>query len=252
MLRKELVLGFVVAGFLATAVPTSVFETVFVTGHGFASDLENVVVAPIAAFLSFVCSVGNVPLAAALYSGGLTFGGTVAFIFADLLTIPLVLIYARFYGRRLAVRLALAFWVVMSVAGLAVDLLFRLVRIPAPERRDEVVERGISFNYTTVLNAVFLLVALAVYVTYRNRGRLGGGQDYAQDPVCGMQVEKANPGAATEHDSRSVFFCSDKCKTRSSRTRASTWLRLRTRRPTSPPAPGRRARGPGLAQVTNR
>lgn len=214
MLRRELLLGYLLAGILAVAVPASVYGAVFVSGHGVLTDVENVVVGPFIAFISFVCSVGNVPLAAALYEGGISFGGTVAFVFADLIALPLVLIYAKFYGRRVAVRLFFTFWVVMGVAGLAVDLLFRAVGIPAPDRRTEIAPTGFTWNYTTVLNLVFLVVAAAVYLTYRNRERLGGGQDYAKDPVCGMQVERANPGATTEHEGQTVFFCSDRCRDR--------------------------------------
>ncbi len=214
MLRRELVIGYVVAGLIAVAVPASVFSTVFLSGHGVLTDLENVVVGPFIAFISFVCSIGNVPLAAALYSGGISFGGTVAFIFADLIALPLVVIYGKFYGRRLAVRLFLSFWLVMSVAGLATDLLFRAVGIAFPARREEIAMTRFEWNYTTFLNILFLGVAAVVYWAYRNRERLGGGGGYAKDPVCGMQVEMENPGAITEHDGHTVFFCSDRCRTK--------------------------------------
>ena len=96
MLRRELVIGYLVAGFIAMAVPASVFSAVFLSGHGVLTDVENVVVGPFIAFISFVCSIGNVPLAAALYQGGISFGGTVAFIFADLIAVPLIVIYGKF------------------------------------------------------------------------------------------------------------------------------------------------------------
>ena len=217
MLRRELVIGYLVAGFLAVAVPAGVYSTVFLSGHGLVTDLENVVVGPFIAFISFVCSVGNVPLAAALYDGGISFGGTVAFIFADLIALPLVVIYGKFYGRALAVRLFLSFWAVMSAAGLAVDLLFRAVRITFPPRKAEVVMTGFSWNYTTWLNIVFLGVAALVYWTYRNRERLGGGEQYAKDPVCGMQVERDNAPATDTHDGQTVYFCSDRCHDRFTR-----------------------------------
>ncbi len=212
MLRRELVIGYVVAGLIAVAVPASVFSTVFISGHGVLTDLENVVVGPFIAFISFVCSIGNVPLAAALYEGGISFGGTVAFIFADLIALPLVVIYGKFYGRTLAVRLFLSFWLVMSTAGLVTDLLFRAVGIAFPQRRAEIAMTRFEWNYTTFLNIVFLGVAAVVYWAYRNRERLGGGGGYAKDPVCGMQVETANPGATSTHDGHTVYFCSDRCK----------------------------------------
>jgi uncharacterized membrane protein YraQ (UPF0718 family)/YHS domain-containing protein len=214
MLRRELVIGYVVAGFIAVAVPASVFNTIFVPGHGLLSDLANVVVAPFIAFISFVCSIGNVPLAAALYEGGISFGGTVAFIFADLIALPLVVIYGKFYGRRLALRLFFSFWAVMSVAGLLTDLLFRAIKIPFPRRKAEIAMTHLEWNYTTLLNIAFLVVAAAVYWTYRNRERLGAGGAYGKDPVCGMQVERSNPGAISQHEGQTTYFCSDRCKTK--------------------------------------
>jgi YHS domain-containing protein len=214
MLRRELVIGYLVAGLIAEAVSPSVFNAVFLSGHGVLTDVENVVIGPFIAFISFVCSIGNVPLAAALYEGGISFGGTVAFIFADLIALPLVVIYGKFYGRRLATKLFFSFWAVMSLAGLVVDLLFRAVGISFPQRRTEIAETRFAWNYTTWLNLVFLVVAALVYWTYRNRERLGGGGGYAKDPVCGMQVERAHPGATTQHDGHPVFFCSDRCRAR--------------------------------------
>jgi len=104
MLRKELVIGFGVAGFATVLVPTAVWQSLFLTGHGFWSSLENVALGPLLAILAFVCSIGNVPLAAALWVGGISFGGVVSFIFADLITLPLLFIYRRFYGTRLTLR----------------------------------------------------------------------------------------------------------------------------------------------------
>ena len=214
MLRRELVIGYIVAGFAAVAVPAAVFKTVFLSGHGVLTDLENVVVGPFIAFISFVCSIGNVPLAAALYEGGISFGGTVAFIFADLIALPLVVIYGKFYGRRLAVRLFFSFWAVMSLAGLSVDLLFRAVGISFPKRRAEIAMTQFQWNYTTFLNIAFLVVAAFVYWAYRNRERLGAGGQYAKDPVCGMQVERGNAPATAQHEGHPVFFCSDRCRER--------------------------------------
>ncbi len=215
MLRRELVIGYLVAGVLAVAVPASVYSVVFFQGHGLLTDVENVIVGPLIAFVSFVCSVGNVPLAAALFHGGFSFGGTVAFIFADLITLPLVLIYAKYYGRRIAVRLLFSFWFVMSCAGLAVDLLFRLVGIPTPVPPAAIAPMQLEWNYTTVLNIVFLALGVIVYVVHRNRGRLVTESAYAIDPVCGMQVEIANaPTATVNYNGDTYYFCSDHCHDR--------------------------------------
>ena len=214
MLRKELVIGFVVAGFADVAVPTSFWRSLFVTGHGFWSALENVILGPFLAIISFVCSIGNVPLAAALWSGGITFGGTIAFVFADLITLPLLLIYRKYYGTRLTAKLLGVFWATMSVAGLATEYLFKAVHISPPAAvKHGMVGRDVwGLNYTTVLDFIALAVFAGLYWLYRNRDRFGGGAAYAKDPVCGMQVEKAHPGAVARHDGDTVYFCSDHCR----------------------------------------
>lgn len=214
MLRRELVIGYLVAGILAVAVPTSIYSVVFFQGHGFWTDLENVIVGPLIAIVSFVCSIGNVPLAAALFHGGFSFGGTVAFVFADLITLPLLLIYRRFYGWRLTLRLLVAFWAVMSAAGLAVDYLFRLIRIPSAHPASDIAPVGFAWNYTTILNIVFLVLGVAAYLAYRLRDRLAPDSPYATDPVCGMQVEIINAPATTRHAGRAYYFCCDQCRDR--------------------------------------
>jgi len=189
MLRKEMIVGYLVAGFLAVMVPNSLWNTIFFRGHGFATSIENVIVGPLIAILSFVCSIGNVPLAAALWKGGISFGGVVSFIFADLITFPLLLIYRRFYGWALTLRILAAFWLVMAAAGLATEYLFAGAGLVPVGRPAQVVQPAFQWNYTTFLNIAFLGVFAVLYWLYRNRGRLGGGQGYATDPVCGMQVQ---------------------------------------------------------------
>jgi len=211
MLRKELVIGFVVAGFASMAVPTSVWHALFLTGHGFWSVVENVVVGPVLAFISFVCSVGNVPLAAALWKGGISFGGVIAFVFADLLALPLVLIYRKFYGTRLAVRLSLVFWAVMSVAGLVTEGIFTALRLVPSTLKGDIATTHFGFNYTTVLDTGALVAFGYLYYLYRNASKLGGGDGYAKDVVCGMQVRPLDAPARAEHEGREYFFCSDKC-----------------------------------------
>ncbi|MGH7697695.1 MAG: permease, partial [Candidatus Dormibacteria bacterium] len=119
MLRRELLLGFGVAGFLAALVPARAWGALFISHHGALTTLENALLGPAIAVLSFVCSIGNVPLAAALWKGGISFGGVVSFVFADLITLPLLLIYRRFYGWRLSLWILGSFWAIMSLTGLA-------------------------------------------------------------------------------------------------------------------------------------
>ncbi|GAB3668614.1 hypothetical protein GCM10027596_39610 [Nocardioides korecus] len=214
MLRKELVIGFVVAGFASMAVPVSVWQALFLTGHGLLSTIENVVVAPVLAFISFVCSVGNVPLAAALWKGGISFGGVIAFIFADLLALPLVLIYRKFYGTRLAVRLALVFWAVMSLAGLITEEIFLLLSLTPSRPSGEIAATHVGLNYTTVLNLIAVGAFGYLYWLYRNRERFGGGDGLAKDVVCGMQVRTSDAPAQALHHRKTFYFCSDGCHDR--------------------------------------
>ncbi len=214
MLRRELVIGYVVAGFLTILVPTSVWNAVFWHGHGFWTSLENVIVGPFIAIVSFVCSIGNVPLAAALWKGGISFGGVVSFIFADLITLPLLLIYRRYYGTRLMLRMLALLWAVMSIAGLVTEGIFHAAGLIPHTRPTQIAPDGFSWNYTTFLNIVFLMVFGVLYWTYRNRERLGGGQGTALDPVCGMQVTVATAPASLLHQGDRYSFCSDRCKER--------------------------------------
>ena len=214
MLRKELVIGYGVAGLLAVLVPMDVWNDVFFNGHGFWTTLENVLIGPFIAFISFVCSIGNVPMAAALWHGGISFGGVISFIFADLIALPLVLIYRKYYGTKLALKLFFTFWALMSVAGLAVEGIFYGFDAIPTTRPHDVVHTTFEWNYTTFLNIAFLVVFAVLYSLYRNRERLGGGRGYALDPVCGMQVRVADAPASRQHDGHSYWFCSDRCAQR--------------------------------------
>jgi hypothetical protein len=214
MVRKELVIGYVVAGFLTALVPAHVWNIVFIHGHGFWTSAENVVVGPFIALISFVCSVGNVPLAAALWHGGVSFGGVISFVFADLIVLPLLFIYRRYYGTRLTLRMLTVFWAAMAVAGLITEGIFRAAGLVPTTRPAQIVPDHFSWNYTSYLNIVFLALFGLLYWAYRNRERLGGGAGYARDPVCGMQVEMANAPASTMYEGEPVYFCSDRCRQR--------------------------------------
>jgi YHS domain-containing protein len=214
MLRRELMIGYAIAGFLAILVPTHIWNDVFLHGHGAWTSVENVVVGPLIALISFVCSIGNVPLAAALWHGGIRFGGVVAFIFADLITFPLLLIYRKYYGIRLTVRLVVWFWAVMAVAGLLVEGLFSVSGLVPHTQSRPIVATSFHWNYTTFLNLGFLCGFAYLYWLYRHRGQLGGGVGYAIDPVCGMQVQTANAPAQAIHEGDQYWFCSDGCAER--------------------------------------
>jgi YHS domain-containing protein len=214
MLRTEMAIGYLVAGFLAVLVPASAWNALFIQGHGIWTSIENAIVGPVIAFLSFVCSIGNVPMAAALWKGGISFGGVISFIFADLVAAPLVLIYRRYYGGALTLRLVGLFWAIMAAAGLAVEGIFSAAGIIPTHRPSQIVSTSFHWNYTTVLNLVFLAVFAYLYWLYRNRDRLGGGAGYAFDPVCGMQVRTASAPARLTYHGRRQWFCSDHCADR--------------------------------------
>ncbi len=212
MLRRELVIGYVIAGLLAVVVPHQVWNDLFLHGHGFWTSFENALVGPLIAVVSWVCSIGNVPLAAALWSGGISFGGVISFIFADLIAMPLILIYRKLYGGQLTLRLVALFYVVMTIAGLATQGIFRAFGTIPSRTTFSVAAAHFEWNYTTYLNFFFILVALGVWWMARNRRRFGGGAGYAIDPVCGMQVRTSDAPAQCQNDGQDYYFCSDHCR----------------------------------------
>lgn len=215
MLRREILVGFLVAGFLTVLVPVRAWTDVFVEGHGAWTSLENAAVGPLVALASFVCSIGNVALAAALWRGGVSFGGVMAFVFADLISLPLLLVYRRQYGARRALRMLATFWVVMSAAGLVTGALFQAAGWVPPVRPGGVVVGDtLQWNSTTVLDLVGL-ATLGVLVWLRRRPVTGDGHaETAVDPVCGMQVDTTTAPARAEMDGAWRFFCSERCKQR--------------------------------------
>ena len=214
MLRRELAVGYLVAGFLAVLVPTGAWNALFVHGHGSWTVLENVVVAPVIAFLSFVCSIGNVPMAAALWQGGISFGGVITFVFADLLAAPLVLVYRRYYGGALTLRLVGLFWAVMAVAGLVVEVVFSGSGLVPSNRPVQIVPTSFRWDATTYLNMVALVVFAVLIWLDRHRTRLGGGAEIVGDPVCGMLVDTAAAPSRRSAHGREIVFCSEQCASR--------------------------------------
>ncbi len=222
MLRREMLVGYGVAGLLAVLVPDHIWGDVFLHGHGFATTLENVVVGPFIAIISFVCSIGNVPLAAALWKGGISFGGVVSFIFADLITMPLLVVYRKLYGARMALRMLGVFWCVMSLAGLATEAVFRVAGLVPTARPGTIAAERFSWGYTSVLDIFFVAVFGVLWALARNRRRLGGGLGYATDPVCGMRVEIAQAPESLSYGGSTVYFCSAHCRERFSARAASS------------------------------
>ncbi|MTD58464.1 permease [Amycolatopsis pithecellobii] len=169
---RDLVIGLLIAGAIGAWVPESFWRGFFLTDHRLGSALWGPVVGPVVAILSFVCSIGNVPLAAVLWNGGISFGGVVAFIFADLLILPILNIYRKYYGVRMALTLLGVFYLAMVAAGYVVELLFGVSGLIPTERNARIEEAGISWNYTTWLNIAFLLLAaVLLFRFFRTGGR---------------------------------------------------------------------------------
>jgi uncharacterized membrane protein YraQ (UPF0718 family) len=170
MLWKEILGGFLIAGFLMTLVPDQWWQKLFVTqGPSSVRLIENAIVGPIIAVGSFVCSIGNIPLASLLWSSGISFGGVISFIYADLIVIPLILIYRKYYGTKAALYITMVMFVSMVAAGIIVDLLFNaLGLVPASRPQSAIAEASFQWNYTTWLDfAAILLSVWFVWVHFK-------------------------------------------------------------------------------------
>src|SRR5258706_1662883 len=161
---REVVMGRLSAGAIGGWVPATFWQHLFLTGDPLAARLWGPVIGPVISVLSFVCSIGNVPLAAVLWNGGISFGGVVSFIFADLIILPILSIKRRYYGARMTVVLFLSFYAAMAFAGFVVDLLFGALGLVPTERRALVTEATVALNYTSVLNVAFLALAVILLV----------------------------------------------------------------------------------------
>jgi uncharacterized membrane protein YraQ (UPF0718 family) len=204
MLWKEVGLGFLIAGFIGL-LPMDFFNALFVTdAPGALRTVENALVGPVIAVLSFVCSVGNVPLAAVLWSGGMSFGGVMAFLFADLVVLPIVVVYRKYYGTAFALRIVALMLVAMVVAALVVEGLFSaLGLVPAERPTADAVFGSIQVDYKLALNGLATIVFVALWALTARRG--------ATDPVCGMTVDRSK-AVTLEHSGRTVHFCSEHCR----------------------------------------
>jgi hypothetical protein len=155
----DIVGGLLIAGALAAWVPAEFWQSFFLVDHPLVAKLWGPIVGPLVAVISFVCSVGNIPLAAVLWNGGISFGGVVAFIFADLIVLPILNIYRKYYGLKMAALLFITFYAAMAGAALIVELIFGAVGLVPAQRNARVVEASIGWDYTTWLNIAFLILA---------------------------------------------------------------------------------------------
>jgi uncharacterized protein len=167
---RDIFVGLLVAGALAAWVPESWWQSLFLVDHPTAAKFWGPVIGPLVAVISFVCSVGNIPLAAVLWNGGISFGGVIAFIFGDLIIAPILNIYRKYYGLRMAAFLGLVLYVTMVLAGIAVEFLFQAFGLVPTDRNAKVEMATVTWNYTTYLNIVFLSVAAVLVWRYFRRG----------------------------------------------------------------------------------
>src|SRR6266571_5049085 len=163
-------LGLLIAGALAAWVPNSFWNAFFFSNNPTIAKIEGPLVGPLVAMVSFVCSVGNVPLAAVLWRGGISFGGVVSFIFADLIILPILDIYRKYYGWRVMGYILLTFYVTMAAAGYVVEFLFQALGIIPQNRNVVAITEGVQWNYTSILNIIFLLLAAILVVRFIRTG----------------------------------------------------------------------------------
>jgi uncharacterized membrane protein YraQ (UPF0718 family)/YHS domain-containing protein len=203
MLWKEIAAGFLLAGFIGL-LGNDFFNRLFVKdAPPLIVAIENVIVGPIIAVLSFVCSVGNIPLAAVLWSGGISFAGVMAFIFADLIVLPIIAIYRKYYGWQFTLRITALMFVTMVIAALLVDALFSVAGLIPTNRpsRDDIFGT-IALDYKLLLNVIGLVVFAALFYLTMRRG--------ATDPVCGMKVDRTK-AIRKEIAGQTYYFCSEHC-----------------------------------------
>jgi uncharacterized membrane protein YraQ (UPF0718 family)/YHS domain-containing protein len=203
MLWKEITIGFLLAGFIGL-LGNDFFNGLFIGDAPPALEtIENVIAGPLIAVLSFVCSIGNVPLAAVLWSGGISFAGVMAFIFADLIVLPIIAVYRKYYGWAFALRITALMFVTMVIAALIVDGLFSafgLIPTTRPSRDD--IFGSIQLDYKLFLNLIGLIVFVVLFWLTAKRG--------VTDPVCGMKVDRSK-AIRKEVAGQALYFCSDDC-----------------------------------------
>lgn len=162
---KDIAIGIVIAGILAAWVPTDFWQGLFLESHHVISAFWGPIIGPLIAIISFICSVGNVPLAVVLWNGGISFGGVIAFIFSDLLILPILDIYKKYYGFKMMVAILVTFYVAIILVSLLIEFSFNILDIIPKERNLHTIQRSLSFNYTTILNVIF--IAATSILSYR-------------------------------------------------------------------------------------
>jgi uncharacterized protein len=221
-LYQDLAIGFLIAGALAAWVPDSFWRAFFLTDHPVISQFWGPLIGPFISMISFVCSIGNVPLAAVLWNGGISFGGVIAFIFADLIILPILNIYRKYYGRRMSIYLLVVSYATMAVSGFVVGLVFNLTGLTPAHHAVKVLQSHPEWNYTTFLDIAFLGLIVVLGIRFLRTGgpdmlRMMEATPEAKatmaiDPVCGMTVDPATAMETATYAGTSYFFCSAGCR----------------------------------------
>jgi len=221
-LYRDLGIGFLISGALAAWVPNSWWQAFFLTDHPTLNEFWSPLIGPFISMLSFVCSVGNVPLAAVLWNGGISFGGVISFIFADLIILPILNIYRKYYGRRMSFYLLAVSYGAMAVAGFLIGGAFQLLGLAPTNHEVAIFETQPTWNYTTFLNLAFLLLMGVLAWRFVTTGgiemlraharRPQAGAQLVQDPVCGMSVDPATASQQADFGGETYYFCSAGCR----------------------------------------
>jgi uncharacterized membrane protein YraQ (UPF0718 family)/YHS domain-containing protein len=221
-LYVDLGLGFLIAGAVAAWVPNSWWQAFFLTSNPTLNEFWSPLIGPVISMLSFVCSVGNVPLAVVLWNGGISFGGVISFIFADLLILPILNIYRKYYGGRMSLYLLAVSYVAMALAGFLVGSAFQLLGLAPTNHHVTVFETQPTWNYTTFLDIAFLVLIAVLAWRFVTTGgmemlrahahRPEDGAAMVQDPVCGMSVDPTTTTEKVEHAGTTYYFCSAGCR----------------------------------------
>jgi uncharacterized protein len=221
-LYVDLGLGFLIAGALAAWVPNSWWQAFFLTNHPTLNEFWGPLIGPVISMLSFVCSVGNVPLAVVLWNGGISFGGVISFLFADLIILPILNIYRKYYGGRTALYLLAVSYAAMALAGFLVGGAFQLLGLAPANHHVTVFETQPTWNYTTFLDLAFLALMAVLAWRFVTTGgidmlraharRPAAAATMVRDPVCGMTVDPENAEYRSSQKGETYYFCSAGCK----------------------------------------
>ena len=221
-LYLDLGLGFLIAGALAAWVPNSWWQALFLTDQPTLNEFWSPLIGPVISMLSFVCSVGNVPLAAVLWNGGISFGGVISFIFADLIILPILNIYRKYYGGRMSLYLLAVSYGAMALAGFLIGGAFQLLGLAPTNHNVTIFESRPTWNYTTFLDIAFLLLMAVLAWRFVTTGgiemlraharRPQPGAQLVRDPVCGMSIDRASATQRAEFGGATYYFCSAGCR----------------------------------------